>query len=72
MARVFKEQVGVSPAVYLRRRRLERAIELVRSTRLPIHVIADQLGYRSATALNHAWQQRYAMSPRQWRQELLL
>lgn len=67
LARSFKARVGVSPAVYLRRRRLERAIELVRSTRLPIHAIAEQVGYRHVAALDHAWKQRFTIPPLAWR-----
>jgi transcriptional regulator GlxA family with amidase domain len=69
MARVFKAQIGVSPAVYLRRRRLERTIDLVRTTRLSIREIADLVGYRDVGALDHAWRRRFASPPSEWRQQ---
>lgn len=69
LARTFAAHIGVTPAVYLRRRRLERAIELILTTHLPIRVVADQVGYRSASALNHAWKERFSLSPMAWRRQ---
>ena len=68
MARVFRQHIGVTPAVYLRQRRLERTIELVRSTRLSMQTIATQVGYRSVAALDQAWRLRFDVSPTVWRQ----
>ena len=68
-SRVFQKEFGESPSVYLRRRRLERAMELIRSTQKPISLIAVELGYRSPAALNHAWNQHFSQTPRKWREE---
>ena len=46
-ARVFKEHVGEPPAQYLQKRRTERAIEMIRSSTLPLSEIAFRTGFSS-------------------------
>lgn len=46
-ARVFREHVGEPPAQYLQKRRTERAIEMIRSSTLPLSEIAFRTGFSS-------------------------
>ena len=69
MAQVFRRYIGVTPAVYLRQRRLERTIELVRSTLLPVRRIAELVGYRSAASHDQAWRRRFTEAPTAWREQ---
>ena len=51
LARLFKSLTGETAAAYLRRRRLDEAADLVRTTTLPISVIAQRVGYRGPVAI---------------------
>jgi transcriptional regulator GlxA family with amidase domain len=50
-ARRLERVTGLSPVRFLQRLRLERAIELVHSTRLPIEEIARRVGYAEPSTL---------------------
>lgn len=63
----FAELVGSPPMQYLKRLRLQRAAELLRSDGLSIGRVAEQVGYDSETAFNRAFKQVYGRSPGQWR-----
>lgn len=67
LARLFKSRTGETTAAYLRRRRLDEAADLVRTTTLPISVIAQRVGYRGPVALQQAWKTRFDVPPLQWR-----
>ncbi len=53
-ARVFKEQIGEPPAAYLRRRRTERAVEMIRTSSLPFAEIAFRVGFSSQSHMNRS------------------
>ncbi len=46
-ARLFKDHVGEAPAQYVQRRRTERAIQMIRESRLPLAEIAFRTGFSS-------------------------
>jgi AraC family transcriptional regulator len=50
-ARVFRDQLGETPAQHLMRLRTERAIELIRRTRRPLAEIAVECGFSSQSHL---------------------
>ncbi|MBV8293749.1 MAG: helix-turn-helix transcriptional regulator, partial [Mycobacterium sp.] len=45
-ARLFKAATGDSPFQFVTRKRMERAKELLRKTRLPVSDIAERVGYQ--------------------------
>jgi AraC-like DNA-binding protein len=51
LARTFAERMGVPPATWLSRQRLDRAITLLRDTGLPVAAIAAQCGFGSTHTL---------------------
>ena len=51
LTRVFSERLGTSPARFLKRAKLIRALELLRETRLPVQRIAEQCGFASKHTL---------------------
>ena len=67
-ARIFKDQVGEPPAQYLQRRRTERAIELLRETRLPLSEIAFRTGFSSQSHMNRRVKAVTGLTPRQVRE----
>jgi AraC family transcriptional regulator len=66
--RVFKEIMGISPNQYLKKIRLERSLDLLQSTDLPIHRIGYQIGYQEPNSFIRSFKQAYGISPNQHRQ----
>lgn len=64
----FRACYGTSPSAYVAERRMERALELVRETELPIATIAAQVGYRKAGAFTEAFRRTHGVAPRTFRQ----
>ncbi len=62
--RIFRQKLGVSPGIYLRRRRLKAARDLLRSASLPLQEIALRSGFFSARQLSKAFQREYGKLPR--------
>ena len=65
-SRRFKETVGESPMEYLTRWRMLMAGDRLTSTRDPISVIAQSLGYESESAFSTAFRRVMGCSPRQY------
>lgn len=64
---VFSEQMGVAPATYLRRLRLERAQTLLRTTQSTAARIAIQVGFTDATQFSRAFRTAFGLSPSEYR-----
>lgn len=67
LRRLFREQLGTSPAAVARTRRTHFARGLVEQTRLPITRIALSAGFGSVRAFNAAFQRSFRQSPRELR-----
>lgn len=52
-ARRFADACGASPGAWVAQRRLERACELLERTNLPVEVVAERVGWRTAAVLRH-------------------
>ncbi|QBF25774.1 AraC family transcriptional regulator [Pseudomonas tructae] len=59
----FMAECGVTPMDYVRQRRLLRARQLLRDTRLPIGEIASQVGYSSQSAFAAAVLKAFGRTP---------
>ena len=66
--RKVREQMGVSPNDYLRRCRMERAAELLRSTELPISDICAQVGVPDAQYFSKVFKVYFATTPSAYRE----
>jgi AraC-like DNA-binding protein len=64
---LFSQEVGISPAAYIRRLRLERAQTLLRTTSLSTTVIAHQVGFRDSAQLSRAFHTIYHLTPSAYR-----
>jgi transcriptional regulator GlxA family with amidase domain len=64
---IFTREVGMPPAAYLRRLRLERAQTLLRETTLPVTAVAMQVGFSDAAGLSRAFRGAFGLSPLQYR-----
>jgi AraC-like DNA-binding protein len=58
-----KALLGMPPKMYVRERRIERAIELLESTTMPIDEIAATLGYDAPTSFFRAFKRATGRSP---------
>lgn len=64
LARLFQEAMGESVVGYIRRRRMERAADLLRHSTLPIKVIAASVGIGDLQQFNKAIRRAFGTSPR--------
>jgi AraC-like DNA-binding protein len=62
----FHETVGATPMAYLAEWRLSAARSLLRLGK-SVQLVADQVGYSSASALSRAFTAQTGLSPREWR-----
>ncbi|MDQ6778803.1 MAG: helix-turn-helix domain-containing protein, partial [Actinomycetota bacterium] len=66
-ARVFAREVGLTPAVYVEKLRIERASMLLESTDLPVEEVAARCGYGTVETLRRAFARRLRVSPSEYR-----
>ncbi|WP_042169536.1 response regulator transcription factor [Paenibacillus gorillae] len=68
---LFKEQTGVTFSDYLTRRRLQKAKELLVTTRMPIWEIAEKVGYQTDKYFIKVFKDNEGASPSQYRHQVL-
>ena len=61
--RLFRRSVGISPYQYVVRRRLQRAMELIRKGNMPLAQIAIETGFTDQSHLTHWAKRVYGVSP---------
>ena len=64
----FRREVGVSPAAFVRRLRLEKARALLRDTDWPLARIAEATGFADAAHLARSFRGFYGITPNTFRQ----
>jgi AraC-like DNA-binding protein len=64
---IFSREVGMSPAAYIRRLRLERAQTLLRNTSLSTTTIAHQVGFRDSAQLSRTFHATFHLTPSAYR-----
>ncbi|WP_243726131.1 GlxA family transcriptional regulator [Actinomadura rubrisoli] len=65
--RRFREEAGVSPAVWLARRRVDRARQLLEETDLPVDRVAERAGFGTAASLRQRLHAELGVSPSAYR-----
>src|SRR5215204_2846070 len=65
--RTFKQTFGETPHRYLQRRRLERAMALLRETEQPVTEICLDVGFASLGSFSRTFSRVVGMSPRAYR-----
>jgi AraC family transcriptional regulator len=68
-ARVFRRRFRMTPGEYVRRLRLERALERVQSTAEPLASIALECGFADQSHLTRAFRQRFGLAPGRFRRK---
>ncbi len=66
LSRTFSETAGTTISLYLRRLRIERAAELLRSGRMNASEAALEVGYRSLSHFSQAFRQEKGHTPSEW------
>ena len=64
---IFTREVGLPPATYIRRLRLERAQTLLRTTSLSVTRIAQLVGFTDGPRLTHAFHAAFHLTPSAYR-----
>ncbi len=67
----FKQQTGVSPGIYLRRTRIEKAKELLKDTDYSMTNVALLVGYSSNSTFTRAFRSITGMSPKTYRKSAM-
>ncbi|MCM3634797.1 response regulator [Paenibacillus camelliae] len=67
LSRLFKQETGRSFIHYLTYVRMKRAIDLLHGSDLPIHEIAQQIGYDTQHYFSTAFKKTIGLSPNQYR-----
>lgn len=62
-SRQFKKECGYSPHEFLILTRINRAKHLLKTTAMPVKVIAQSVGYRNVTTFTNAFTSRVGLSP---------
>ncbi|WP_240454517.1 helix-turn-helix domain-containing protein [Caulobacter sp. 17J65-9] len=70
LARAFRRHLACTPAEYARRRRVERAADLLARTRTPLGQIAADTGFCDQSHLTHAFQAVFGATPGEYRRVL--
>lgn len=66
-SRVFRGEVGIAPAAYVERVRLETSRRLLETTGLPIERVAEAAGFGTPESLRRAFARGVGLSPREYR-----
>jgi transcriptional regulator GlxA family with amidase domain len=66
-ARVFRAEVGCSPAAYVERARIEVARRLLETTALPVDGVARAAGFGTVETMRRAFARRVGASPTEYR-----
>ncbi|SDZ25453.1 GlxA family transcriptional regulator [Pseudomonas salomonii] len=69
--RRFKEATGYTPVVYVQTLRLERAKQMLESTRMTLESITYAVGYEDSNSFRRLFQQRVGMLPAAYRKKFL-
>lgn len=68
LRRAFQVAFGLAPKAYLRTLRLKVAKALLTSTKIPVGLISELVGYASSKTLGHAFKLHEGLSPLAYRQ----
>jgi AraC-like DNA-binding protein len=69
LTRLFRSRLGQTPMAYVWQRRVKLGVELLKSTGLPIGVIAEQCGFQTSYHFSRRIRQETGFSPSEIRQQ---
>ena len=69
LARVFKTELGMTPAAYLEAARVEAARQQLEATDTPLERVAATCGFNSSDTLQRAFRRKLKLTPSQYRKQ---
>jgi len=70
LARLFRQQRGISYTEYVRELRMQKAADLLRRTKLPVRQVAARVGYEDPSRFTVHFRRRFGLTPREFRRRL--
>jgi AraC family transcriptional regulator len=70
-ARAFKESTGMSPHQFVLRRRIERALQMLKETHVSLAGVAYELGFSSQGHFSTVFRKAAGVSPSEYRQDVI-
>lgn len=67
LKKCFRSVYGAPVATYMREYRLQKAVELLRNTAIPISDVGAEVGYESPSKFSAAFRKQYGKAPRELR-----
>jgi AraC-like DNA-binding protein len=67
LLRSFRRDLGITPAAYWRGRKLDSALDMLRTGRFTVAEVAEKVGYEDATAFGNAFRLRFGKAPSTYR-----
>ncbi|MEG1593397.1 MAG: helix-turn-helix transcriptional regulator, partial [Oscillibacter sp.] len=64
---IFKHETGMSCVQYLTDLRMEKAVELLRTTDDKTYLVAEAVGYDEANYFSYVFKKKFGVSPSQYR-----
>lgn len=71
LSRLFRQHHGLSFQAYLQKLRLDKAAELLTTTRLPVARIAKRVGYRDVSRFGQHFKRHHGQTPSDFRVQVL-
>ncbi|MEK5253283.1 AraC family transcriptional regulator [Paenibacillus sp. FSL F4-0125] len=71
LCRLFQKSEQTSPLAYLRDRRMEAAIALLRTTDLPVQEVGQRCGFESPSYFGKVFREYMSMTPKEYRMKKL-
>jgi len=65
---LFKKYVGCSPVQYITKVRIEKAMELLKDSRIPVSAIAFEVGYNDPLYFTRVFSRHVGVTPKQFRE----
>ena len=69
LSRKFREEIGTPVGVYVMKRRLERAADLLRDNKLTVKEIGERLNFCSPSYFSKHFKAVYGLVPSEWREQ---
>lgn len=66
--KIFKRYTGKSPKEFLTSYRMAKAVQLLKTTQIPIGKVSEQVGYPNQLHFSRAFKDYFGVSPKLWRQ----
>ena len=71
LERRFRDELGITPLVELRRQRIERARALLSDSRQTIHDMGNRCGFSSAIRFTTVFKEQVGMTPSEFRKKMV-